>query len=129
MFGNNPLQRQQRRRVELSCLVFSNADEVFMSGWLERWQTRQRELAEGADADLQQANRRRFRVAFGLIGLAFVLGLLDARLHLPYDVHIVLRCAATVSGLVGLGMAKWAQHEHAFLSNPEPEHPPTIFKE
>jgi hypothetical protein len=100
-----------------------------MSGWLERWQRRQRELAEGADADLVQANHRRFRVAFGLIGLASVLGLLDARLHPSYVWHFVLRCAAGVSGLVGIVMANWARQQDVLLSRPEPEGPPTIFKE
>ena len=90
---------------------------------------RQRELAEGADADLVQANRRRFRFAYGLIGLAFGLGLLDARLHLPHVLDIVLGCAAVVSGLAGIVMAKWAQQEDVFLKRPEPEGPPTIFKE
>ena len=107
--------------AKISRLGFPNVGEVFMSGWLERWRNRQRELAEGADADLVQANRRRFRVAFGLIGLAFVLGLLDARLHLPHVLNVVLRCAAAVSGLVGIVMAKWAQQEDVFLRRPEPE--------
>jgi hypothetical protein len=61
-----------------------------MYGWLERWRNRQRELAAGTDASLVQANRRRLRVAFGLIRLALVLGLLDARLHLPHALHVVL---------------------------------------
>jgi hypothetical protein len=100
-----------------------------MSRWLERWVNRQRELAEGADADLVQANRRRFRIAFGLVGLAFVLGLLDARFHFTPMLHITVRCTAVVSGLVGMVMAKWAQHERAFLNRPESESPPTIFKE
>ena len=30
---------------------------------------------------------------------------------------------------VGLLMAKWAQQESAFLSRPDPEGPPKIFKE
>jgi len=76
-----------------------------------------------------QANRRRFRVAFGLIGLASVLGLLDARLHPSYVWHFVLRCAAGVSGLVGIVMANWARQQDVLLSRPEPEGPPTIFKE
>jgi heme A synthase len=100
-----------------------------MSGWLERWRNRQRELADGVDAELVQANRRRFRVAFGLIGLAFVVGLLDARLHLPHVLDVVLRCAAAVAGVVGIVMAKWAQQEDTFLKRPESEGPPTIFKE
>jgi|ERR1700691_2646490 hypothetical protein len=100
-----------------------------MSRWLERWWNRQHELAEGADAELVQANRQRVRVAFGLIGLALVVGLLDARLNLPHVVHIALRSPAAVSGLVGIVMAKWAQHEDVFLSRPDSEGPPTIFKE
>jgi hypothetical protein len=99
-----------------------------MAGWVEGWQRRRLELAEGADADLMQSNRRRYRVAFGLIGLAFVLGLIDAKFRLPHILEIAFRVGAGVSGLVGIALAKWAQHEHAFLTEPDPERPPEIFR-
>jgi hypothetical protein len=98
-------------------------------GSVGRWQKRRRELAEGADADLMQSNRRRFRVAFGLIGLAFVLGLIDARFHLPDMLNVVVRVGAGISGVVGIVLARWAQQEHAFLTRPDPEGPPEIFKD
>ena len=69
-----------------------------MPGWVERWQKRRRELAEGADADLIQSNRRRFRVAFGLIGLAFVLGLIDAKFHFPAMLEVAIRVLQRDSG-------------------------------
>jgi hypothetical protein len=98
-----------------------------MPGWRARWQKRRRELAEGADADLMQLNRRRFRVAFGMIGIALVLGLLSAKARMPAMVE-GLRIAAGISGVVGVVLAKWAQAEHDFLTKPEPECPPEIFK-
>jgi len=99
-----------------------------MPGWVGRWQKRRRELAEGADADLMQSNRRRFIAAFGLIGFAFVMGLIDAEFRLPATLEIVFRVAAGISGVVGIVLAKWAQQEHAFLTRPDPEGPPEIFK-
>lgn len=100
-----------------------------MSGWVERWQKRRLEIAAGADEDLMRSNRRRYKVAFGLIGLAFVLGLIDAKFRLPRALEIALRVGIGVSGLVGIVLAKWAQHEHAFLTEPDPERPPEIFRD
>jgi hypothetical protein len=127
--ANDALPSQGQGRTKISRLGFPNDCEAIMSGWVERWRNRHRELANGVDAELVQANRRRFRVAFALIGLAFVVGLLDARLHLPHVLDVVLRCAAAVAGVVGIVMAKWAQQEDTFLKRPESEGPPTIFKE
>jgi hypothetical protein len=99
-----------------------------MQRWIERWRERRRELAEGADADLMQSNRRRFRVAFSLIGLAFVIGLIDAKFRLPASLEIAFRVGTGISGVVGILLAKWAHQEHAFLTRPDPEGPPEIFK-
>jgi hypothetical protein len=96
-------------------------------GWVERYQKRRRELAEGVDADLVQANRRRFRAAFGLVCIAVVLVLLDAKLRLPDLPSVVLRIGALISGVVGIVLGKWAQAEREFLTRPDPEHPPEIF--
>jgi hypothetical protein len=99
-----------------------------MPGWGARWQKRRRELAQGADADLMQFNRRRFRVAFGLIGIALVLGLLSAAVRMQLMVENALRIAAGISAVVGVVLAKWAHAEHSFLTEPEQEGPPEIFK-
>ena len=74
-----------------------------------------------------QLNRRRFRVAFGLIGIALVLGLLSAKVRVPAMAES-LRIAAGISGVVGVVLARWALAEHNFLTKPEPESPPEIFK-
>lgn len=100
-----------------------------MAGWLDRWQKRQIELAEGADADLVQANRRKSRTAFGLVALAVLLVLTSAKTQLPHKLDLVLRIIAMISFSVGLVLAKWAAAEHAFLTKPEPEEPPGILSE
>jgi UDP-N-acetylmuramyl pentapeptide phosphotransferase/UDP-N-acetylglucosamine-1-phosphate transferase len=100
-----------------------------MNNWWQRSEQRRRELAQGVDADLVQANRKRFWTSLCLIGIAGIVGVIDSRLNLPRALHLILRCAAVVFGLVGIVMAKWAQHEHEFLTSPDPEKPPTVFKE
>ena len=67
-----------------------------MHNWIDRWQKRQRELAEGVDADLIHANRRRSRLALGAGVFGFLLLVIDEKLHLP----TVLR---TVLGTVAVG--------------------------
>ena len=100
-----------------------------MPGWFQRWQQRRQELEEGVDADLVQANRRRFMIGFGLIGLAVLLSLLSAEPHLASMMVNALRIGAGISGVVGIVIAKWAQFEHSFLTRPDPEGPPEIFKD
>ena len=101
---------------------------LWLPGWVERSRKRRRELAEGADADLMQSNRRRLRVSFGLIGVAVGMALIDAKVRLPAPMAIVFTVGATISGLVGIVLGKWAQQEHAFLTRPDPEGPPEIFQ-
>lgn len=96
-------------------------------GWAERFQKRQQELAEGVDADLVQANRRRSRVALGLVGIAVVLGLLDAKLRIPSLLSVVLRVGSAISAVIGIVLGKWAHAERTFLTQPDPERPPEIF--
>jgi heme A synthase len=99
-----------------------------MSGWFARWQERRRELAEGADADLMKVNRQRSRVAFGLMGLALLLGLMSAKVRVPVVLEKALGIASGICGVVGVVLAKWAQAEHNFLTKPEPESLPEIFR-
>jgi hypothetical protein len=100
-----------------------------MADWLERWRKRQREIAEGTDADLVRANRTRFRVAFGLVGVGFILIILGGKLHLTGRLGTVLRVIAAVSVVVGFVLGRWARSEHEFLTRPDPEGPPEIFRD
>jgi hypothetical protein len=99
-----------------------------MSSWLERWRQRRRDLSQGVDADLVRDNRKRYRLAFGLIGFGFLLGLPDAKIQIPSTLHLIVVVMATVSFIAGLLLAAWARNEAAFLSKPDPEEPPRIFK-
>jgi hypothetical protein len=99
-----------------------------MPSWGERWQKRQSELAEGADADLVHANRRRLRLALCLIGLAFAVTAIDAKVHLPKVVDLALRIVAVSCFVVGIVMGRWSREEREFLKRPDPEGPPEIFR-
>jgi hypothetical protein len=55
--------------------------------WLERRQQRQRELARGFHADLVRYNRRRYKLAFALLGCGCLLGLLSAKAKLSAAFH------------------------------------------
>lgn len=100
-----------------------------MAGWLERWRERQHEIAEGADADLLQANKTRFRVALGLFGFGFAIILLGGKLHVTGTLDTVLRVMAGASIVVGFVLGRWARSEREFLTRPDPEGPPEIFRD
>jgi hypothetical protein len=100
-----------------------------MSSWWERSRKRDLEIAEGADADLLQQNRCRSKLAFTLIGLAVLIVYGDSKVHFPSKVSMALRMFAAVSFALGAVLAKWAQHEHSFLTRPDPEGPPEIFRD
>lgn len=99
-----------------------------MSSWFERWPQRQRDLRQGVDADLVRDNRNRYRLAFGLIGFGFLLGLLDAKIQIPGTLRLIVVGMAIASAVAGFSLAAWARQEGAFLSKPDPEEPPRIFK-
>lgn len=99
-----------------------------MFGWIRRWNQRQRDLTLGVDADLVRNNRKRYKLAFGLQGLALFLIVLCSEFHIPRTLRWILSAAAGVSFLVGFLLAIWAQQEDAFLSKPDHEEPPRIFK-
>jgi hypothetical protein len=99
-----------------------------MSGWLKRYDRRRRELAQGADADLVRSNRGRYKLAFVLLGLGFLLVLLSTILNpsgIPHKVAVVL---AGVLIVAGLAILRWASMENTFLNKPDPEDPPKIFR-
>ena len=100
-----------------------------MSSWFERWRQRQRDLAQGVDADLIRDNRNRYKLAFGLIGFAFLLSLLASKIQNTSTLRMIIVGMAVVSLVVGFLLAAWARQEAAFLNKPDPEEPPRIFKQ
>jgi hypothetical protein len=97
-------------------------------GWFERYHRRQDELARGADADLVRDNRKRYILAFSLLGLAILLSLLVSKVHPGEQLRLVLRVVAAGSGVAGLLLLTWARQEEIVLDKPDPEPPPRIFK-
>jgi hypothetical protein len=65
--------------------------------WFDRWRKRQYQLASGVDADLVRDNQKRYRLAFGLLGFGFALGLLTAKVRLPDTLRLIASVVATVS--------------------------------
>jgi hypothetical protein len=96
--------------------------------WLERWRQRQNQLAQGVDANLVRENQKRYRFAFGLLAFGFALGLLVSKIHFQVALRIGVSVVATVCGLAGFALAAWSRQEAAFLSKPDSEEPPKIFK-
>jgi hypothetical protein len=99
-----------------------------MNSWFERRRRRRRNLAHGADADLVRDNRRRYRLAFGLLGLGTLLWFFGAEISVLGVLHSIVVALGMVSFVAGLFLAAWAQQVDAFLSKPDPEEPPRIFK-
>ncbi|MGB7120665.1 MAG: hypothetical protein WBE02_13120 [Bradyrhizobium sp.] len=99
-----------------------------MSSWLERWCKRESDLAQGADADLVRDNRNRYKFAFGLIGIGFLLGLLYSNIQIPNTLRSIVLGVALVSVIGGFLLAAWARQEEAFLNKPDSEEPPRIFR-
>ena len=99
-----------------------------MSSWLERWRHRQRDLAQGADANLVRDNRNRYRLAFGLMGFGVLLSLLDTKVKIPNTLRLIVVGIATVFFIAGFLLALWARQMGAFLSKSDPEEPPRMFK-
>jgi len=99
-----------------------------MSNWVKRFQERQRELTQGADADLVQANRRRYKRA--LLLLAFNAGLifLNGKVNLSPALRTAVGILSATICLLGLLMLRWAWQESLFLNRPDPEGPPSILK-
>lgn len=100
-----------------------------MAGYLERWWRRQRELREGVDADLLQANRRRFGFALSLLVIGFVLAALAAKLRLSSTLDTIFRVVAAASVGVGCVLVEWARRWRVFLNQPDPDGPPEIFRD
>jgi 4-hydroxybenzoate polyprenyltransferase len=96
--------------------------------WFSRYSQRQRDLAAGADADLVQSNRRKWK----LTGALFCLASLIVGIEKWATPNGVLKeILMWFSGLLYLGavfLAQWAWQEQAFLDKPDPKKPPSFFK-
>jgi hypothetical protein len=96
--------------------------------WFERSRQREYEFARGVDADLVADNQKRYRFVFVLFAFGFALGLIVSKVRLPSTLHLIVVVIATLCLIGGLALAVWARQESAFLSKPETENPPKIFR-
>jgi hypothetical protein len=99
-----------------------------MRGWLERWVRRQNELERGVDADLVGAVRRKWKLFLWLFGSGGLTLGCDALFTLRGWLHNSLIFIAALFFIAGTVVARLAWAEDAFLSRPEPEEPPRLFK-
>ena len=98
-------------------------------GWFERWSHRQDELAQGADADLVRDNRKRYRLAFSLLGFAILLLLLVSKVDLGKQLRLVMSVVAAGSGVAGLLLLTWARQEQIVLHKPGKDLPGLIVEQ
>jgi hypothetical protein len=94
----------------------------------DRWKKRQRDLRAGVDADLVQANRRRFKAGLCLLAAALGTHLLGERARLPDWAQVALNGASAVTLLIGFVLLYWARAERGFLGRPDRDEPPRIFR-
>jgi hypothetical protein len=99
-----------------------------MSNWFRRWRQRQRDLARGVDADLVRQNRNRFKLAFGLWGVGFLLSLLRNKASISGVLGSIAQYASVALIFAGIFLGFWAGQVNAFLDKPDPEEPPRLFK-
>jgi len=99
-----------------------------MPNWWERRAQRERELAEGVDADLVSANRKRWTLGSKLFVIGALLLAIEWPWRLPRWVHLVVASIAFVLIVTASIRWKWAQAEQAFLGKPERKAPPILFK-
>ena len=99
-----------------------------MWDWLERKQTRLRELHQGADADLVRANRRRWKLSWLLFVASFFLIGIQLAVKpsgLWHDIAVGSFVACVGGGLL---LGHWARAEQTFLERPEPKEPPKLWR-
>ena len=95
--------------------------------WLGRLQQRQRDLAAGVDVDLVRANRKRYKLAWILYALGFMLLGLQGTIKLrgPFrEIAVVLTLACIIGGMV---VIRWAMIEQANLEKPRPKEQPKMW--
>jgi hypothetical protein len=99
-----------------------------MWDWIHRSQQRQRDLQQGVDADLVQANRRRWKLCAWLFGLFFVS--IGVQAFAKFS-GIVDRIALGITAVLLFGaiiLGRWASAWAEFLDRPDPKEPPRLWK-
>jgi hypothetical protein len=99
-----------------------------MGSWLKRFQERQRELARGADADLVQNNRTRYKHGLFLLAFGLLVGFLRPKVHLSGVLQAAAVVVSIASFTIGFVLLRWAYQESIFLNRPDPEKPPSILE-
>jgi hypothetical protein len=99
-----------------------------MPNWWERKAQRERDLAEGVDADLMSANRRRWTLGYKSFAIGALLLATDWLSRLPQWMHLVVACIVFVLMVTAIITWKWARAEQAFLQKPEGKKPLGLFK-
>ena len=99
-----------------------------MSNWLKRFQERQRELARGADADLVQDNRTRYKRGLFLIAFGLLVGFLGSKVHLSGGLQSAAVVLSIASFTIGFVLLRWAYQESIFLNRPDPENRPVSLR-
>jgi hypothetical protein len=96
--------------------------------WLERWQQRQYEIAQGADANLIRENVKRFRWSGGLFVAGGLLAWVAGRFQLAHALHVAAYCLAVLLLIASWVLFSWARAQDGLLRRPDPEGPPSILK-
>jgi hypothetical protein len=96
--------------------------------WLHRYYERQREIQQGADADLFRENQKRWRRSWLLFGCSFLLIAVQSLVKFSGNWHSIFVVLTMVFFVGGLFMAHWARAEKSFLEEPGPKEPPSLFK-
>jgi hypothetical protein len=96
--------------------------------WLQRYYQRQREIQQGADADLFRENQKRSQLSWSLLGCSFLLIAIQAIIKFFGIWHTILVVLTMMFFVSGLFLAHWARAERAFLERPGPKEPPSLLK-
>jgi hypothetical protein len=86
-----------------------------MPNWWERKAQRERDLAEGVDADLVSANRRRWTLGYKLFAIGALLLATDWLWRLPRWMHLVVASIVFMLVVTAIITWKWARAEQAFF--------------
>lgn len=97
-----------------------------MRNWLGRHAKGECELAIGVDSTVVQANRRRYRLAWWLIAVSFVLAALTGAVDLSGGLGWILNLLTITVFLSGFILLQWAKQERAHLHKADPRKPPSI---
>jgi hypothetical protein len=99
-----------------------------LSSWFARSQKRRDDLAPGVDADLVRANWWRYRAALICFAVFWLLMPIQILVRPIQWLDLTVRALMLGLFVASIVLGRWAQVEHAELTRPEPEEPPSMFK-